>query len=149
MKVSSALRIALWLVGMLCAAWIVARARYTADLSAFLPRAPSARQQLLVDELREGPASRLLLVGIAGGDSAVRAQVSAYLVRYLQHDPAFTSISNGAVSNGERERDLILDALRAGNGNRREAAESLGISARTLRYKLARLREAGIDVPTS
>jgi two-component system response regulator FlrC len=46
------------------------------------------------------------------------------------------------------ERDLILDALRAGNGNRREAAESLGISARTLRYKLARLREAGVDVPS-
>ena len=54
-----------------------------------------------------------------------------------------------ASSLGARERDLILDALRAGNGNRREAAESLGISARTLRYKLARLREAGIDVPTS
>lgn len=45
------------------------------------------------------------------------------------------------------ERDLILDALRCGQGSRREAAEKLGISARTLRYKLARLREAGIDVP--
>ena len=52
-----------------------------------------------------------------------------------------------AASLGERERDLILDALKAGNGSRREAAESLGISARTLRYKLARLREAGIEVP--
>ena len=45
------------------------------------------------------------------------------------------------------ERDLILDALRIGQGSRREAAERLGISARTLRYKLAKLREAGIDVP--
>jgi two-component system, response regulator FlrC len=54
-----------------------------------------------------------------------------------------------AASLGARERDLILDALRAGNGNRREAAESLGISARTLRYKLARLREAGVEVPTA
>ncbi len=53
-----------------------------------------------------------------------------------------------AASLNERERDLILDALRAGNGSRREAAETLGISARTLRYKLARLREAGIEVPT-
>jgi len=52
-----------------------------------------------------------------------------------------------AASLDERERDLILDALRAGNGSRREVAESLGISARTLRYKLARLREAGIEVP--
>jgi two-component system response regulator FlrC len=54
-----------------------------------------------------------------------------------------------AASLGEHERDLILDALRAGNGSRREAAETLGISARTLRYKLARLREAGIDVPVA
>ena len=50
---------------------------------------------------------------------------------------------------GQAERDLILDALRNGHGNRREAAERLGISPRTLRYKLARLREAGIDVPAA
>jgi two-component system response regulator FlrC len=50
---------------------------------------------------------------------------------------------------GQAERDLILDALRTGQGSRREAAERLGISPRTLRYKLARLREAGIDVPAA
>ena len=49
----------------------------------------------------------------------------------------------------QAERDLILDALRTGQGNRREVAERLGISPRTLRYKLARLREAGIDVPAA
>jgi two-component system, response regulator FlrC len=54
-----------------------------------------------------------------------------------------------ASSLSQAERDLILDALRSGQGNRREAAERLGISARTLRYKLARLREAGIDVPAA
>jgi two-component system response regulator FlrC len=54
-----------------------------------------------------------------------------------------------AASLGEHERELILDALRAGNGSRREAAETLGISARTLRYKLARLREAGVEVPVA
>jgi two-component system, response regulator FlrC len=54
-----------------------------------------------------------------------------------------------ASSLGKTERDLILDALRNGHGNRREAAERLGISQRTLRYKLARLREAGIDVPAA
>jgi len=47
------------------------------------------------------------------------------------------------------ERVLIMDALRAGHGSRREVAEKLGISQRTLRYKLARLREAGIDVPAA
>jgi two-component system response regulator FlrC len=46
-----------------------------------------------------------------------------------------------------RERRLILDALREGHGSRKYAAERLGISPRTLRYKLARMREAGLDVP--
>jgi two-component system response regulator FlrC len=57
----------------------------------------------------------------------------------------------GSLANSldQAERDLILDALRSGQGNRREAAERLGISPRTLRYKLARLREAGIDVPAA
>jgi two-component system response regulator FlrC len=47
------------------------------------------------------------------------------------------------------ERDVILEALRAARGSRREVAEKLGISPRTLRYKLARIRNAGIDVPAA
>jgi two-component system response regulator FlrC len=47
------------------------------------------------------------------------------------------------------ERDVILAALRAANGSRREVAEKLGISPRTLRYKLARIRSAGIEVPAA
>jgi two-component system, response regulator FlrC len=43
------------------------------------------------------------------------------------------------------ERDLIHDALQAA-GTRLAAAKNLGISARTLRYRIARLRDAGIDV---
>jgi two-component system, response regulator FlrC len=44
------------------------------------------------------------------------------------------------------EHDLILEALRADNGNRQAVAKRLGISPRTLRYKLARMREAGVVV---
>lgn len=45
------------------------------------------------------------------------------------------------------EQSLILEALAVGNGSRKLAAERLGISPRTLRYKLARMREEGIAVP--
>ena len=46
-----------------------------------------------------------------------------------------------------RERELILDALRAVDGNRKKACERLGISGRTLRYKLAKFREEGVALP--
>ena len=46
----------------------------------------------------------------------------------------------------QREFQLIIDVLRAERGRRKEAAERLGISPRTLRYKLAQMRDAGVDV---
>ena len=49
-------------------------------------------------------------------------------------------------SVSQMERETILDALRADSGNRQLAAKRLGISPRTLRYKLARLRDAGVEV---
>ena len=47
----------------------------------------------------------------------------------------------------DRECEMIVEALRAANGRRKETAERLGISPRTLRYKLAKLREAGVALP--
>ena len=46
-----------------------------------------------------------------------------------------------------KERELIIAALEAGNGSRKDVANRLGISPRTLRYKLARLRDSGMAVP--
>jgi two-component system response regulator FlrC len=45
------------------------------------------------------------------------------------------------------ERQLIADALRESHGSKKLTAERLGISPRTLRHKLQRLREAGVDLP--
>lgn len=45
-----------------------------------------------------------------------------------------------------REFQMIIDTLRTERGRRKEAAERLGISPRTLRYKLAQMRDAGMDV---
>lgn len=47
----------------------------------------------------------------------------------------------------QREWSVILKAIANTNGSRKQAAERLGISQRTLRYKLARMREAGIAIP--
>jgi two-component system response regulator FlrC len=47
----------------------------------------------------------------------------------------------------QREWTVILKAIATAKGSRKQAAERLGISQRTLRYKLARMREAGIAIP--
>ena len=46
----------------------------------------------------------------------------------------------------QHEFQLIIDALKTTNGSRKEASEKLGISPRTLRYKLAKMREIGLDL---
>ena len=48
-----------------------------------------------------------------------------------------------------REQNMIIEALRESMGSRKTAAEKLGISPRTLRYKLARMRERGIAIPAN
>lgn len=45
------------------------------------------------------------------------------------------------------EDKLILDTLVNANGSRKNTAERLGISARTLRYKIAKMRDAGVRIP--
>lgn len=45
-----------------------------------------------------------------------------------------------------REYQIIIDTLKQENGKKKNAAEKLGISPRTLRYKLAQMRDNGIDV---
>lgn len=46
-----------------------------------------------------------------------------------------------------KESGLILNALHLCGGSKKMAAEQLAISPRTLRYKLARMREQGIAIP--
>jgi two-component system response regulator FlrC len=59
------------------------------------------------------------------------------------------SLSAGRLPEDLRsvEEQMILDALEEGKGSRKRVAEKLGISERTLRYKIARMREAGVAIP--
>ena len=86
----------IWLGFLAACGWGASRAHYTADMSAFLPRSPTPSQQLLVDQLREGVVSRLLLVGIDGAPADTLASLSEDLAKRLSLDPAFTYANNGA-----------------------------------------------------
>jgi predicted exporter len=97
-----------WAVLAAMAALVVARAHYTTDLSAFLPRSPTATQRLLVDQLRDGLASRLIIAAVEGADSATRAHVSVAMAQRLRSDPQFVAVSNGESAGADRDREFLF-----------------------------------------
>jgi predicted exporter len=99
---------ALWLCCIAAASIIVARAHYITDLSAFLPAKPTPAQRLLVDQLRDGPASRLILIAIEGGDAGARAQVSTMTANLLRRDPQFSSVNDGEPLSAQRDREFLF-----------------------------------------
>ena len=60
------------------------------------------------------------------------------------NDAPFESLGKDLRSH---EQNMIIETLKLFNGNRKATAEKLGISQRTLRYKLARMREKGLRIP--
>jgi len=108
MRARRAAVIAAWLCSLAVAAAVALHARYITDLSAFLPAHPTAQQRILVEQLRDGPASRLLLVGIEGGSRLARAAVSSEMARRLRADPEFSSVSNGQEASADRDREILF-----------------------------------------
>ncbi len=98
-----------WLAALLLCGVLVARSQFTADMSAFLPRSPTPEQQLLVDQLRDGLVSRLILIGIEGGDLPARAAVSGAMAAKLREDKRFTTVSNGESGGMQRDQAFLFE----------------------------------------
>ena len=101
--------LAIWLLAMLAGAVIVWNSRFAADMSFFLPAKPSAEQQVLVDQLKEGVVSRLLMLAIEGGDTASRAAASRELRSRLATLPEFVSVQNGETGSMNADRDFLFN----------------------------------------
>ncbi|NUZ05456.1 MMPL family transporter [Piscinibacter koreensis] len=84
-----------WLGFLAVAAGIAARSHYVADLTAFLPTAPTAEQAAMLDQLTSGSAARLVLIGIEGGSAEKRAAASRRLGAELRASGEFDSVNNG------------------------------------------------------
>ncbi len=95
---SGGVAVAVWLIGLVLAVLVAVRTHYVADLSAFLPSAPTPEQAILLDQLKSGTASRLVLVGIEGGDAMVRAEASRRLASSMRASGMFASVDNGDIA---------------------------------------------------
>jgi predicted exporter len=107
--VNSAARWALgvWFTFLLACGFIISRTEFTTDMSAFLPRSPSPAQKVLVEQLRDGVVSRLILIGLEGGTPATLAQTSKSLAAQLRKEPEFISVNNGESVGAEKDRDFL------------------------------------------
>lgn len=101
--------IAIWMLMIIISLVIITRSHFTADLSAFLPNKPTAEQQLLMDQLNDGLASRLILVGIEGSDQANRANISKAIAQKLRTNPAFLTVNNGEPVTTERDQRYLFN----------------------------------------
>ena len=88
--------LALWLLALVIGVWLITRAEFRADLSAFLPANPDAHQRVLFEQLHSGAAARTLFIGIEGGTTAQRAAASRALAAALRDSGLFDQVQNGA-----------------------------------------------------
>lgn len=103
------LAILAWLAFVLACGVIISRSQFTNDLSAFLPRSPTPEQQLLLDQIRDGLASRLILVSVEGADASTRATLSKKLAQNLRLNPAFVNVNNGEPVSAERDQAYLFN----------------------------------------
>ena len=96
-----------WLVFVAACIAVITRTTFTTDISVFLPRSPTPEQQLLVEQLREGVVSRLVLIGIAGASPEALAQASKRLAAQLRKQESFVSVDNGEDAVPAKDRDFL------------------------------------------
>lgn len=99
------------------------------------------QRALILQPGTEVGAEDILLEFMATGPSI------ADLPQVMQPEPVAADVTNFKTEIHEQEHKLILATMQACAFKRKEVAQKLGISDRTLRYKLARMRESGIEVP--
>ncbi|MBL8258873.1 MAG: MMPL family transporter [Candidatus Competibacteraceae bacterium] len=97
----------LWLLAVLASGWIAWTTPVVADLTLFAPRADPAAE-LLLEQLRSGPTTRLILLGLDGGSEADRAAASRRLAERLRPDPAFARVVNGAETLPDADLQALL-----------------------------------------
>lgn len=105
---ASLLILGVWVVLLAGLAWFVQRQlQISTDLRLFLPSPTTAEQQLLLEEIGEGPASRVLVIALDGAPPEQLADASRALVEQLQTSQNFRIVTNGEMSLDSVPEDLL------------------------------------------
>src|SRR5512140_1823052 len=97
----------IWLALVASCAVVIGRTEFTADMSAFLPRSPTPSQKILVDQLRDGVVSRLILIGVDGAPQDALARVSKGMAAQLRKEEMLASVNNGESAGQQKDFDFL------------------------------------------
>jgi len=128
------LLLAAWAVSVVgVGLWVQRELAVSNDLRLFLPRPTTREQALLLDEIGEGPAARVLVVALEGAAPERLAEVSRALVESLGASERFRWIANGDVPLDAFPDDLLPYRFLLSPG-----ADSRSLDADYLRAELAK-----------
>ncbi|MGO2129600.1 MAG: sigma-54-dependent transcriptional regulator [Pseudoalteromonas prydzensis] len=116
---------------------------------------------IFIENLTQAPLTTALAENLAAMNSATSSSptndayydVQAPAIKATtEHNPLLgelPSLDSGTYKDElkDKEHRIILETLNRCQGKRKDVAETLGISPRTLRYKLAQMRDLGIALP--
>jgi len=107
----------------------------------------TVQRALIMQQGVEITAEDLVLTPVPKNRRFDMPETSENIVSSLSDASVVDNATGSALGSDlkQREVELIVQALNE-EPSRKEAAERLGISPRTLRYKVAKLREEGIDI---
>ncbi|MBA2487197.1 MAG: MMPL family transporter [Nitrospira sp.] len=98
----------LWVMLLFVSGGVIANMTVTTDLTALLPRSADPTQELLVAQLRDGVAGRLILIALEGASPEALAEASHKVAHSLRESKLFTSVNNGNPANFMVERDVLM-----------------------------------------
>ncbi|WP_126947116.1 MMPL family transporter [Xanthomonas sp. BRIP62418] len=121
--------------------WLSETLKVTGDLRKFMPAPRTPAQKLLIEELGEGPGSRLLLMALSNSDPATLAAQSQALQQALAAQPQlFELVGNG----GSAGLDAIPERLLPYRYLLSDSFDAAPLDARTLQAALqSRVQDLG------
>jgi predicted exporter len=98
----------LWLLALAGLGGLVAqRLQLSTDLRDFMPAPTTPDQRLLMEQVGEGPGSRLLLLAIGGKPDAELGALSQGLAAALRKDARYTQVINGSFDLAALDEHLL------------------------------------------
>lgn len=99
-----------WLsIAVIAAMLLWFRLQLSFDLSIFFPHKSSLSHDILLEQMKDGPGSRLLVIGLNGADDEQLEIISGQLKQQLAEDKAFINVMNGDFEVDEVQIPAPLD----------------------------------------